>query len=132
MKKTNNKKLGSNFENDFARYLFDNKYWVHLIAGASHTGSQPCDIIAVKDNVIQLFDCKTLSDKTSRFPIHRIEENQRLAYDRFKKFNNHSDFSLAILWKNNLYYIEFDTIDFNAKSIDMKCQIPKKEGFYEC
>ena len=126
-----NKKLGNSFENDFANYLSNNNYWVHLIAGASYTGSQPCDVIAVKDNIIQLFDCKTLNDKTTKFPIHRIEENQRLAYNRFKKFNKNSDFSLAILWKNNLYYIEFSTIDFNGKSIDMPSQMPVKENFYE-
>lgn len=128
----NNKVLGSNFEKDFANFLASKNYWVHFIEGAAHTGSQPCDIIAIKRDFPELYDCKTLNNKNGLFPISRIEENQRLAYERVRECRNpETIFSLAILWNNNLYYVDFDDIDFNKKSIDLKEISPYKENFYE-
>ena len=128
----NNKVLGSNFEKDFANFLASKNYWVHFIEGAAHTGSQPCDIIAIKRDFPELYDCKTLNNKSGLFPISRIEENQRLAYERIRECRNpETIFSLAILWNNNLYYIDFDDIDFNKKSIDLKEISPDKKGFYD-
>lgn len=127
-----NKKIGSKFEKDFANFLASKKYWVHFIEGASHTGAQPCDIIAIKKDFPELYDCKTLNNKNGLFPISRIEENQRLAYERIRECGNpETIFSLAILWNNNLYYIDFDDIDFNKKSIDLKEISPDKKGFYD-
>lgn len=128
----NNKVLGSNFEKDFANFLASKNYWVHFIEGAAHTGSQPCDIIAIKRDFPELYDCKTLNNKNGLFPISRIEENQRLAYERVRECRNpETIFSLAILWNNNLYYVDFDDIDFNKKSIDLKEISPYKKGFYD-
>ena len=128
----NNKVLGSNFEKDFANFLASKNYWVHFIEGAAHTGSQPCDIIAIKRDFPELYDCKTLNNKNGLFPISIIEENQRLAYERVRECRNpETIFSLAILWNNNLYYVDFDDIDFNKKSIDLKEISPYKENFYE-
>lgn len=127
-----NKKIGSKFEKDFANFLSKKGYWVHFIEGASHTGAQPCDIIAIKKDFTELYDCKTLNNKSGLFPISRIEENQRLAYERIRECGNpETIFSLAILWNNNLYYIDFDDIDFNKKSIDLKEISPDKKGFYD-
>lgn len=128
----NNKILGNKFEKDFCEFLANKKYWVHFIEGASHTGAQPCDIIAIKKDFPELYDCKTLNNKSGLFPISRIEENQRLAYERIRECGNpETIFSLAILWNNNLYYIDFDDIDFNKKSIDLKEISPHKKGFYD-
>ena len=128
----NNKILGNKFEKDFCEFLANKKYWVHFIEGASHTGAQPCDIIAIKKDFPELYDCKTLNNKSGLFPISRIEENQRLAYERIRECGNpETIFSLAILWNNNLYYIDFDDIDFNKKSIDLKEISPYKKGFYD-
>lgn len=127
-----NKKIGSKFEKDFANFLASKNYWVHFIEGAAHIGSQPCDIIAIKRDFPELYDCKTLNNKSGLFPISRIEENQRLAYERIRECRNpETIFSLAILWNNNLYYVDFDDIDFNKKSIDLKEISPHKKGFYD-
>lgn len=127
-----NKKIGSKFEKDFANFLASKNYWVHFIEGAAYIGSQPCDIIAIKRDFPELYDCKTLNNKSGLFPISRIEENQRLAYERIRECRNpETIFSLAILWNNNLYYVDFDDIDFNKKSIDLKEISPYKKGFYD-
>ena len=128
----NNKSLGSKFEKDFAEYLSIKGCWVHFIEGAAHTGAQPCDIIAIKNDRVQLYDCKTLNNKNGIFPLSRVEENQRLAFQRFREcWNEISTFALAILWNNDLYFIDFDNIDFFQKSIDLKEFHPFIRGFYE-
>lgn len=103
-----------------------------MLSGTAHTGSQPFDIIAIKRDFPELYDCKTLNNKNGLFPISRIEENQRLAYQKVRNcINPETIFALAILWNNNLYFVDFDDIDFNAKSIDLKQIGPYKENFYE-
>lgn len=129
---TNNKLIGNKFEKDFAKYLSNKGFWVHYLEGSAHTGSQPCDLIALKRDCAELFDCKTLANKNGLFPISRIEENQRLAFQKLRKCRNHeTPFSLSILWQNNIYIVDFDDIDFSQKSIDLKDIYPNVEGFYE-
>ena len=68
----NNKLEGTRYENKVAQILYDNGYWVTLLA-ATHTG-QPADIIAIKDSEFALIDAKLcLRD---RFELSRIEPNQ--------------------------------------------------------
>ena len=75
---------------------------------------------------------KTLNNKNGLFPISRIEENQRLAYERVRICRNpQTIFALAILWNNDLYIVDFDDIDFDKKSIDLKKHGPYKERFYD-
>lgn len=126
----NNKKLGSKFEKDFADFLANQGYWIHYIEGAAHTGSQPCDLIAIKNNNPMLIDCKTLNNKNGLFPLNRIEENQRLCYKRWKECGN-QDYYLVILWNNNVYFVSLDDIDFSKKSYDLKTEEPVWEDFYE-
>lgn len=79
-------------------------------------GSQPCDLIAIKNDRATLIDCKTCN--THLFPIKRIEENQWQAYKRFKECGN-NDYVLAINYKDEIYIIPLDIIDKNRKSIDL-------------
>lgn len=131
-KNINNKILGSTFEKDFAEFLSKKNFWVHYIEGTAHIGSQPCDIVAIKRDFPHLYDCKTLNNKNGLFPISRIEENQRLAYEKVRTCRNpQTIFALAILWNNDLYIVDFDDIDFDKKSIDLKKQGPYKERFYD-
>ena len=126
----NNKTLGTKFEKDFARFLANQGYWAHFLEGAAHTGAQPFDLIAIKDNIPHCIDCKTLANKNGNFPISRIEDNQIMAYKRYKKCGN-TFFELAILWNNDVYIVPFDCIDFNEKSIPIADNIPEWRNFYE-
>lgn len=119
----NNKRLGNSFENNLALILASEGYWVSLFPSKAHTGSQPADMIAVRDDVAILIDAKTLNRKNGLFPINRIEINQILAAKKFINCGN-SWYNFAILWNDTIYMIPFDTINFNEKSIDMKEQIP--------
>lgn len=126
----NNKKIGTDFENDFANYLYGKGYWVAPFPGKDHTNSQPADLIACKNNEPILIDCKTLANKNGLFPLDRVEQNQRLAYKRFKHTGN-KYYYLAILWNNNIYLINLDDIDFKSKHIDLKNETPYEENCYE-
>ena len=117
------------FEKDFMSYLSSLGYWVTFLEGGNHTGSQACDCIACKDGKVWAIDCKTLNNKNGLFPLERIEQNQVLAYKKFKKCGN-ENFFLAILWNNNIYFIPMSDILFEDKSIDLKKKIAMWRGFY--
>lgn len=128
----NNNKLGHNFEKDFAKYLSDRGFWVHFMEGSAHTGSQPFDIIALKYDRAYCFDCKTLANKTGNFPLSRIETNQILSYKKIRSCENISTFfGLAILWEDKLYLVDFENIDFNNKSFNLKGRFVTQYDFYE-
>lgn len=104
-------------------------YWCTYLEGESHTKSQACDVIACKDGKVWAIDCKTLHNKNGLFPIDRIEQNQVLAYKRYKKCGN-DNFFLAILWQDNIYFIPMSDILFECKSIDLKEKVAIWRGFY--
>ena len=63
----NNQQIGSKFEEDFANFLANQGYWVHFLEGAAHTGAQPFDLIAIKNDIPHCIDCKTLANKGRSF-----------------------------------------------------------------
>lgn len=113
----NNKEIGNNFEKEYTEILKNKGYWVTFITPKQNIGSQPCDLIAIKNNKPILIDCKTC--KTHLFPMSRIEENQRQAYKMFTKFGN-TEFILAIKYNEKIYEINMKNIDFTKKSIDLE------------
>ena len=113
----NNKRLGNSFEKEYAEILRSYGYWVTFLSPKQNIGSQPCDLIAIKDDKPVLIDCKTCSSRL--FPISRIEENQRQAFKRYSKCGN-TDFILAIKYNDKIYEINLNDIDFTQKSIDLE------------
>jgi Holliday junction resolvase len=73
----NNKKRGTSFERYFAQLLSEQGFWARLDKGKAQT----CDIIAGKDGIIYLFECKTC--KTDYFNFNRIEDNQSMSRKKF-------------------------------------------------
>lgn len=112
-----NKSLGNSFEKEYAEILREKGYWVTFLSPKQHIGSQPCDLIAIKNNTPTLIDCKTC--KTHLFPISRIEENQRQAFKKYIKCGN-TNFVLVIKYNNRIYEIDMKNIDFTQKSINLE------------
>ena len=112
-----NKKIGEDFEKEYARILKNKGYWVTFLTPKRHIGSQPCDLVAIKNDKAILIDCKTC--KTHLFPISRIEENQRQAFKRYLKCGN-TTFILAIKYNNKIYEINMKNIDFKQKNIELE------------
>ncbi len=113
----NNKRIGTNFEKEYIETLRKQGYWATFLEPKGHIGSQPCDIIAIKDNFPMLVDCKT--SNTHLFQIRRVEENQRRAYKRYCECGN-TKYILAIKYSNRIYEIDMKDIDFTQKSIDLE------------
>ncbi len=111
-----NKKIGNDFEKEFAEILSKDGYWVTLLTPKQHVGSQPCDLIAIKDNTPILVDCKTC--KTHIFQLRRIEANQWQAHKKYQECGN-CNFVLAIKYNEKIFVIDLDVIDKNKKSIDL-------------
>lgn len=82
----NNKKLGTEFENEIVQMLHKEGYWVHFLV--PHKGGQPFDIIAVKDNIAMAIECKTLEDSRRYFHISRLEDNQIMGFEAWLKAGN--------------------------------------------
>lgn len=81
----NNKVLGTKYEQEVCDLLAANGFWVHFISPAPD-GSQPFDIIAVKQGQAFAIDCKTCADDT--FPITRLEDNQIMAFEKWLRCGN--------------------------------------------
>lgn len=112
-----NKKLGNDFEKEFAQILANEGYWALLVTPKGYVNSQPMDIIATKNNIFYGFECKTLHSRYKRFSLNRLEENQRQAFKKLKKIGTNNYF-LVIKYNNEtIYLIPFEEIDLKQKSI---------------
>ena len=68
----NVKKIGNKYEELFLKILQDKGYWCHLFS--YNSSGQPCDVIAIKDNITHLIDVKHCNEDV--FYFSRIESNQ--------------------------------------------------------
>ena len=80
-----NKKLGNSFEAEFCEILAEHGFWVHNLA--QNAAGQPADVIAVKNGIAYLIDCKVCSTDKG-FALNRMEENQDLAMDLWHECGN--------------------------------------------
>ena len=103
LKTYSNKLIGTQFERSFCEWLAKRGYWVHFIAPDSR-GAQPFDVIAAKNGYTMVVDCKTSSRPI--FSAERLEENQRLAFDKWIACGNSIPW-IAILHANDLYVISY-------------------------
>lgn len=107
------------FEKKILNLFQENGFWAHLFA-RDNGGNQPFDIIALKDNEIYAIDCKVINTVKGRFPLSRIEYNQRLAFERIKKHNKKAITGFLVEYQNEIYFINYEKIDFNnLKSIEL-------------
>lgn len=111
MMNISNKSLGNSFESEFCELLARNGFWAHNLA-QNQTG-QPADIIAVKNSIGYLIDCKVcLND---RFPFSRIEDNQECAMTVWELGGNTNCYFALKDSKNNVYILHYD--DIQAKRL---------------
>lgn len=82
----NNKKRGNAFEEYVCKFFANKGFWVRPLY-AGDNGSQPFDILAMKNQggvrVTYAVDCKTL--KGTKFPLSRIEYNQEIGFQFFRQ-----------------------------------------------
>ena len=113
---------GREFERLVENKLSEYGYWVHRMA-ESNTGSQPFDIIALKRHSVFAFDCKVISTKRPYFPFSRIEENQKLAFDKLIKcYKNNLTVGFMIYYEGDIYFLNYHL--FKVLS-----DVDKKKGY---
>ena len=99
--------------------------WNRLFTEVSHG-----DLIATKNNIFYIIDCKTLKNKSKTFSLSRKEENQALAYKRLAEVGSYN-YYYAILHDNNVYLVPMVDIIDKEKTINLKSYIIFKRNFYE-
>ena len=67
-----NRAVGNAFEQEFSELLYAYGFWVHRLTQDS--AGQPADVIAVRNKIAYLIDCKDCSSKG--FDLRRVEDNQ--------------------------------------------------------
>lgn len=100
---SNNKKLGTEFEQEAVSILNNLGYWVHFIA-PDIRGAQPFDVIAVRKSKPIAIDCKTSAVR--RFNISRLEDNQVLAFEKWLRCGNPEPIVL-VKYDNYIYCVGY-------------------------
>ena len=67
-----NRAVGNTFEQELCKLLFEQGFWAHNLK--QDNSGQPADVIAVRNKIAYLIDCKDCSAKG--FDLRRVEENQ--------------------------------------------------------
>lgn len=96
-----NKKIGNDFETALCEILFENGFWAHNLA--QNQAGQPADVIAVRNRVAYLIDCKVCSTRKG-FDLTRMEENQDLSMTLWKECGNGEGW-FAVLLSEQIYMI---------------------------
>lgn len=109
----NNKKHGTEFEKFILRRITEVGAWVHFLS-PDEKGAQPFDIIAVKNGVATAIECKTLDIKSKYFPLSRLEENQRMAFDKWLACGN-AEPLIVVEYGSDIKVIEYSTLKREGK-----------------
>lgn len=113
----NNKKKGTEFEQEFVAELQKEGYWVHFLY-PDPRGAQPFDIIAVRNDKAYAIDCKTSALKT--FPVSRLEDNQITAFEKWMACGSRTPI-IAVKYGNDIYLLSY-------RELREKKRLPLKEG----
>ena len=118
---------GREFEKYMVDWLSEKGFWVHRMA-ESNTGSQPFDIIALRDYKVCAFDCKVISTKRPYFPFSRIEENQRRAFEKlYLRYAGNLLCGFVIYFEGGVYLLDY--LKVKRRIEEGKKGIALTEGF---
>lgn len=101
-----NKTLGNHFEGELCELLAENGFWAHNLA--QNQAGQPADVIAVKNDVAILIDCKVCSN--DRFSLSRIEDNQEMAMTLWEQRGNTQCYFAIKVSSGEIYMVHFDDL----------------------
>lgn len=79
-----NRAVGNAFEQELCQLLYDRGFWAHNLK--QDNSGQPADVIATRNKVAYLIDCKDCSAKG--FDLRRVEENQMTAMELWEMCGN--------------------------------------------
>lgn len=126
----NNRKIGSQFEQELCNELAKNGWWAHFLS-QNQTG-QPADVIAVRNNVAVLIDCKVCAD--NRFALSRIECNQEGAMTLWEATGNAYCYFAMKLNDGRIYMVPFDDLqlrELHGQRTITESEFPRYETLAE-
>ena len=97
-----NRAVGNAFEQELCELLFDHGFWVHRLT--QDNAGQPADVIAARNKVAHLIDCKDCSAKG--FDLRRVEENQITAMQLWDECGNGQGW-FALKVENEIYMLPY-------------------------
>ena len=117
-------KLGNATEKNICKVFKNHKYWVYNLPKKAN--GQPCDVVALKDNISWFVDGKHVRNEAVSFTFDRIEPNQLAAMEYAKNFAGLKNVGFVIFFDRTkkLYWFSYD------KYIYMK-RFGKKSVNYE-
>lgn len=134
----NNGKIGNDFELEVLKIFGEMGFFCFLIPKRA-SGSQPADIQASRNNETYMIECKTLNNTTGKFPLTRIEENQRLSMRKWIECGNcQKNFCLFIKWNNGIHCVSSHNvlmrIHNNEKYINLRIDVFTRsvEEYLQC
>lgn len=105
-----NRKLGNTFEAELCETLFQKGFWAHNLA--QNQAGQPADVLAARNGVSYLIDCKACS--RGRFPFSRIEDNQHTAMKMWEDSGNGVGW-FALKSGGHIFMIDYPTMKMLSK-----------------
>ena len=113
-----NKSTGNRFEADFCEILARNGFWAHNMAQNQY--GQPADVIAAKNGIAYLIDCKDCA--RGYFALDRVEDNQQSAMDMWHACGNGTGW-FALRYGQAIYMISLVDINTLRKNgVKMLCE----------
>ena len=117
-----NRKLGNAFEAELCERLSEYGFWAHNMP--QNSAGQPADVIAARNKVAYLIDCKVCS--ANGFALSRMEDNQDLSMGLWKECGNGEGWFALKLSDGRIFMIPHFTIRALRNS---KSSINEKEAF---
>jgi len=106
------------FQQWVCKELSEHGFWAYETI--NKPSGQPVDIIAAKNNVTYIIECKVT--KSDRFPLSRVEDNQIMAIEKFSRCGNTQSWFAFYFRKHpdSVLFVRanmiLDLIDSGAKS----------------
>lgn len=111
MASASNKTIGNHFEAELCDLLAEAGWWAHNLA-QNQTG-QPADVIATRNNIPVLIDCKVCEH--NRFVLSRIEDNQEGAMTLWEMTGNAYCYFAMKLSDDSIYMVDFDSLSMPGR-----------------
>lgn len=120
-----NKKSGNAFERALCEILGRKGFWAHNLA--QNASGQPADVIAVRNRVAYLIDCKVCS--RNKFDLNRIEENQHYAMEHWRQCGNNEAWFALKLKDDSIFFIPYDVLnDLSYEMSELNAEDIKRYG----
>lgn len=103
-----NKKIGNDYENKLAQMLQEKGFWCHIFE--YNKNGQPCDIVAIKNDIANLIDVKHCA--SNRFSFSHIQPNQITCFGYAKSCGiTHTGFAIYFEPQDSWRWLSYQQLE---------------------